>query len=213
MAASGAGYLALLLTTVRSAWIGWLAGVLTLTSFLSLKHQMRLVIIVLVMATLVVPLTTIEPISQTLNARFETFSSLEQDNSAQARQETYKREINRALTSYLGEGMGEGSYDSAFLSMLLNLGWLGTIFYMSGMLLIIFNLFQSSEGSFDPLTSACRGIVISVLVRLPVNNALIGTSAVVLWGLLGMGMAAQKYYQHQRNAQLRQTLQQNSPDS
>ncbi len=62
------------------------------------------------------------------------------------------------------------------------------------------------------LVEAARAIAASVLVRLSVNNSIFGISGVVFWGFLGMGMAANKYYQHQRTANSGQTLQQNSPE-
>lgn len=209
--ASAGGYMSLLLTTVRSAWMGWLAGLLTLISSMKAKSQMRLIITIAMIAVLVVPLTTIEPISQTISGRFNTLSSVEEDHSAQKRKETFQGNIGSALTNFIGDGIGGPGYDSSILLMLLHLGWFGTIPYMVGMLLLIFGLFQSSEGSFDPFTTASRAIVMSILVRTPVNNAVIGPSGVVLWAFLGMGMAAKKYYQHQRTARLSQPMPQNPP--
>jgi hypothetical protein len=208
---SAAGYMSLLLTSVRSAWIGWLAGLLTLMSSLKAKRQMRLIITIAVIAVLVVPLSTIEPISQTLSGRFNSLSNVEEDGSAKARKETFQGFIGSALISFIGDGIGGPGYDSSILIMLLHLGWFGTIPYMVGMLLLIFGLFRNSEGSFDPFTTASRAIVMSILVRTPVNTCVIGVSGVVLWAFLGMGMAAKKYYQHQRTTQLSQSLPQNPP--
>jgi hypothetical protein len=209
--ASVAGYLSLILTMVRSAWVGWFAGLLTLTSSLKPKHQMRLIIIVLVIATLVVPLTTIEPISQSMNKRFATFSNLEEDDSAKGRKEFFIVEIGSALTTFVGKGLGSAGDDSGFLVLFFHLGWVGVIPYMGGMLLLVFSVFQNSAATFDPFTGAVRAIVISVLVRLPVNGSIVGSGGLVTWGFLGMGMAAQKYYQHQRTARLSQSLSQNLP--
>jgi hypothetical protein len=206
LSASLAGYLSLLLTLIRSAWLGWFAGFLTLATSLKTKHQRRLIIIVLVMALLVVPLTTVEPFSEKINQRLTSFSNVEEDNSAQARKETFNILIGQALTNFVGDGIGGGSIDSAFLSLLIYFGWLGTIFYMGGMLMLVFTVFQGSEVSFDPFIGAVRAIVISVLVRLPVNNSILGASGLVLWVFLGMGMAAKKYYKHQRSVQLNQSL-------
>ncbi len=206
LSASVAGYLSLLLTMVRSAWLGWFAGFFTLASSLKAKHQMRLIIIILMMAVIVVPLTTIEPFSEKINERFTSFSNVEKDDSTQARKETFNNQIGRALTNFVGDGIGGGSVDSAFLSLLLYFGWLGTIFYMGGMLMLVFTVFQGSEVSFDPFIGAVRAIVISVLVRLPVNNSILGVSGIVFWSFLGMGMAAKKYYQHQRSVRLNQSL-------
>lgn len=209
LSASVAGYMSLLLTLVRSAWLGWFAGFLTLASSLKAKHQMRLIIIVLVMAVLVVPLTTVEPFSEKINDRLGTFSNVEEDASAQSRKDTFNDLIGSALTNFVGDGIGGGPIDSALLATLIYFGWLGTIFYMGGMLLLVFSVFQGSEVSFDLFTGAARAIIISCLVRVPVNSSIVGLSGIVLWGFLGMAMAAKKYYQHQRTSQLSQSLPQN----
>jgi hypothetical protein len=201
ISASVGGYLSFLLSMGRSAWVGWLGGLLTLTGYLKPKHQMRLMITVLVIALLVVPLTTIEPFSKTINNRLSTFSNLEEDGSAKGRKDSFEYLIGSALTSFVGEGIGGPGYDSSILLPLFHLGWFGTIPYMGGMFLLVFGVFQSSEGSFDVFTGAVRAIVMSALVRLPVNNSIVGSSGIVLWGFLALGMAAQKYYHHQRTAQ------------
>jgi hypothetical protein len=197
---SVAGYLSFLLTVVRAAWLGWLAGLVVLIGSFKPKRQIRLIIFVLIMALLVVPLATIEPFSTTINERFSTFSNIEEDGSAKVRKETFAYLINSALTSFTGEGIGGSFHDNTLLALLFNLGWFGTIFYMGGLLLLVFRLFQSSEGRFDTFTGATRAIVISALVRLPVNSPIVGASGAVLWVFLAMGLMADKYYHHQRVA-------------
>jgi len=211
IAASVPGYLSLLLTMVRAAWLGWFAGLLTLTSSLKAKQQMRLIVIVLVMTVLVVPLATIEPFSQTITTRVTSLSEISDDGSANIRKETFNSRIGYALTNVVGDGIGGGFMDNAFLATLTYFGWIGTLPYLGGMLLLVFSLFTSSEGSFDPFIGVTRAIVMSALVRMPVNGSIGAVSGVVFWGFLGIGMAAQKYYQHQRTTQLSQPLQQNPP--
>ena len=199
LCASGAGYLAFLLSTVRSAWIGWFVGLLTLASSLKAKYQQRLITIVLLIAVLVVPLATMEQFSEKLGGRFTTLSNLEQDRSALVRQETFQNEIGSAITNVVGDGIGTPGMDSALLSTLNSLGWFGTIFYSSGLLLLVFKLFQGYDNESNLFLSTSRAIVVSCLVRIPVNgSAISGVGGMLLWGFLGLAMASQKYYQHQR---------------
>ncbi|PSO51332.1 MAG: glucose-6-phosphate isomerase [Cyanobacteria bacterium QH_6_48_35] len=210
--ASATGYLSFLLALARTAWGGWFVGLLTLATSLKANLQMRLIITILVMVAFVVPLTTIEPFSEPITSRLETLSSIEESNSTQARQETYSKVLGSALTSFLGKGIGGQSYDSAVLAMLFRLGWLGTILYMGGILLLVFSLFRGSESRFDLFAATARAIVVSALVRLPFNAPMVDSSGVILWGFLGIGMAAHKYHQHQRTAGFKQSLPQNPPD-
>jgi hypothetical protein len=197
--ASVVGYVSILLSSVRSAWIGWFAGLITLGSSLKTKNQIRLIVIVVVLGMIVVPLATTGIFSETVNSRLNTFSNLEVDESAQVRKETFNRVIGPALTNFIGDGLGTGSLDSAFLSTLTSLGWPGTICYVGGMLLLISRLFQSSEGDSDFFLGTARAIVMSCLVRIPVNgSAIAGVGGFLLWGFLGLGIASRKYYKHQR---------------
>jgi len=196
--AAVAGYLAFLLTLVRSAWGGWFLGLLTLATSLKANFQIRLLITVVVIALCVIPLTVIEPFSEVINTRLETLSDIENDGSTLARQQTYEQLLGLALTSFIGEGIGGETYDSSALAMLFNIGWLGTIFYMGGMLLLLFCLFQGSESRFDRFAGSTRAIVLAIFAQLPLGAPMLGVSGIMLWGFLGIGLAARKYYQHQK---------------
>jgi len=196
-AASSAGYIAFLLSLVRAAWLGWFVGLLTLSGSLKANLQMRLIITIMVMAVLVVPLTTIEPFSERINERVETLSNLEEDGSAQGRQAIYRRQIGPALTSFIGEGIGSQKNDSAILDFLLHLGWLGTIFYLGGMLQIMFNLFQGSESRSDIFAATSRAIAFSAVIQMLLGPVMLGVNGMILWGFLGIALAAKKYNLYQ----------------
>ncbi len=91
--------------------------------------------------------------------------------------------------------------DSEVLEMILTLGWLGSIPYVGGLLLLLYSLFQGSKSSTsDPLACATRAITFGFLPMLTGSNVIAGISGMVFWGFLGIGMAAIKYHQHQRRA-------------
>lgn len=213
--AAGAGYLSFLLTLVRTLWGAWFVGMLTLLASLKPNLQMRLIVTILIMAICVVPLTTIEPFATVINARVQSLSKLDQDNSAQVRKEIYENGLNRALSNGLGNGIGntfiisDGKLetviiDSGILDMFFTLGWFGTIPYLGGMLLILFNLFQYSEFRFDPFMSAARAISISCFITLPGGSGMLGFSGMIFWSFLAITMAAHKYYWHQRTTRLKE---------
>lgn len=193
------GIVALLLTRVRSAWLGWAAGLLSLVISLKPKLQMRLVLTLLVMTLLVIPLATQEEFGTAISDRLQTLSNLEDDGSGQIRVEKYRALTRLALTSFLGYGIGGSTRDSALLGTLINLGWLGTLFYAGGLLLLIMVLFQGRENRQEPFVAVARAAVVSGLVRLPLNVVTIESNGLFFWGFLGAGLAARKYYLHQRN--------------
>jgi hypothetical protein len=197
LGASVAGYLALLLSTVRSAWIGWFAGLLILGSSLEAKHKKRLIVMALVIAGLVIPLATTGIFSEKITERFDTLSNLSEDGSAQIRQQAFVALIDKALTNFLGDGIGEGWLDSAFFALIFNLGWIGTICYVSGLFVLVLRIFQIPENSSDPFLGNARAIVVSCLLRIPVNGtAISGSGGLLLWGFLALALASHKYHQY-----------------
>lgn len=204
--ASAVGYLALLLSLARSAWLSWFVGIVVLLPSLKPRLQMRLVTTLLVMMLLVLPLATIEPFSTVIASRIQTFGSAGDDISVAERQDGYNRLLSQALGEVKGQGLGYeiedvsiGSNDSGVLTMLLNIGWVGTLPYVGGLLLLIISLLQSREATFDPVVSAARAIAIATFSQLSLNNVMLSSFGMVLWGFIGLAIAARVYYaqQHQ----------------
>jgi hypothetical protein len=193
------GYLSFMLSLVRSAWVGWFLGLIMLFSASKPKLQIRLVLTVLVLIAGVLPLTMMEPFAEVINARVQSLGDVGNDGSAQGRQEIYAEALPRALTSLVGSGLGSGQgFDSAVLDTLINLGWIGTIYYIGGLLLLIYKLFQSSVGNCDSFINTSRGIVTAMLLQLLFGNSLIAPSGMILWGFLGLGVAGCQYHEQQQ---------------
>lgn len=195
--AMGVGYLAFLLTLVRSSWGAWCLGLLILASSMNLKFQVRLIVTALAISILIVPLVTIEPFAGAIQNRFETFSNLEDDGSGEARKAMYSEQLGPALTQVVGKGIGSPGFDSGFINTLLSLGWLGTLFYMGGLFMLLFSLFQGDKQRLDPLINACRAIVFPLFVALLFGSFMVGIPGVLLWGFSGLGLAAIRYHKHQ----------------
>lgn len=207
--ASAAGYVSFLLAQARTNWGGWLLGVILILGSVKARLQMRLVTIILVMMMCVVPLVTIEPISEVVATRMETFSSLEKDNSFRERSESYDRNLNVALSNILGNGLGNiwkvnpktGQIevfviDSGILDTFFTLGWFGAIPYLGGLILLLFTVSKYAEGRFDSFISAARAIGISSCAQLIIGSGMLSVTGMIMWGFLAMAMAGHKYYQN-----------------
>lgn len=195
------GILSLLLTSVRTAWGGFIIALITLLGSLKGGFQIRLIAFILMLALCIVPLSTVEPFSQVIQSRVNSLSNVKDDQSAKDRAELYGRTLDLALSEVIGNGNGTlQPIDSGIIELLLTLGWMGAIPYISGLLLIFYTLFQGSKPKSDPFASAARAIVVGFLPMLAGSNVIVGISGMVFWGFLGLGMAANKHYQHQRIA-------------
>jgi hypothetical protein len=193
------GILSLLLTTVRTAWGGWMVSLVALLGFLKGIVQMRFIAMVLVIAILVVPLSTVEPFAQVIQSRLTTLTNVGDDQSAKSRAGLYALMIDDALKEFIGQGNGTlAPIDSGVLEMIFTLGWFGSIPYVGGLLLLLYSLFQGSKSSTsDAFACATRAITFGFLPMLAGSNVIIGISGMVFWGFLGLGMAANKYHSHQ----------------
>jgi hypothetical protein len=200
------GYLSLMLSLVRTAWGGWLIGILTLAVSFKTKFKIRLIMTLLVMGLCVAPLTTIEPFAGTIQTRLQSFSNLGDDSSALARQEIYESSLKNALTNILGNGIGntfvvtkEGQIvkiviDSGILDMFFTLGWFGGMFYLGGLGMLLYALLQGSDA--DPFMGAARAVSFGILSMLTMNSSMLAADGMILWGFLGIAIAAQRYHQN-----------------
>lgn len=191
--ASIPGYLSFLLAAVRSGWLGWAAGFLVLSTSLKPKQQIRLVILLLVLTVALVPLSYSSLFSEVISDRFDTFSNLEEDSSLTARQGTYANLMGQALTSFVGNGIGDKTYDSTILASLFNLGWIGTSFYVGGLFLLLMKIFTSKYANRDPFINVARAVVMTALVRIPLNVPLLEASGILFWTFLSLALAAEQY--------------------
>ncbi|EDX86197.1 hypothetical protein S7335_3900 [Synechococcus sp. PCC 7335] len=191
------GYLAFLLSMVRSAWGGWLVGVMVLMTSLKSKHQMQLIITILVFGIALFSLASIDSFSA-IGDRLGSFSNLENDGSANTRLATFGLLVGPALTNLVGYGIGDRHYEWGIFTFLFNLGWIGTIFYVGGLIVLIVRLFEGHDSKHDKFVAAARAVVISTLIQLPFGSLMIDSSGFMLWLMLGMGIAAKKYYREQR---------------
>ncbi|MEB3339123.1 MAG: O-antigen ligase domain-containing protein [Leptolyngbyaceae bacterium] len=205
--AAGFGYLSFLLSLVRSAWLGWVVGLLAAITSLKAHLQMRLLITLLVMALGVLPLVTMPPFSETIQSRLQTFTNPQQDQSYSDRTAGYRESLNAAFSQFLGQGFGnteiENNYsigvrDSALLDMFFSLGWFGSIPYFGGLCLLSFALLQCVEAKVDGFINAARAIAFGVLAQFGFGSVMLGVTGMLLWGFAAMAMAGHRYYQQQQ---------------
>lgn len=194
--ASVAGLVALLLTTVRSAWLGFFAGFFALFGFLKPSFQVRLICLVTLIMLCAIPILTSDIFSDDILTdivgRLNTFSNLEDDRSTDVRLNTFNALIGKALVSFVGRGLGRGVQDSTILSTMFEIGWIGVLFYVGGMLLLLIQLFGTSCKA-DSFAVTTRAIIVSALIRIPVNSVFEGVTGILLWASIGLGLAAIKY--------------------
>jgi hypothetical protein len=196
---SAVAYLSFLLSSSRTAWVGWFVSINVLFVTLKPKHQMRFMLLITIAVLAIIPLATTGPFSEMIFSRLDTFSNLSEDGSGSARGETYEALLGKALTSFLGYGMASVPdfghiLDSAILQILFEFGLFGATFYLVGLLLSILPGFKNGEIQADTFFGVSRSFVIGSLFMLPLAPVLSGETAIAIWGFIGLKLAADRWY-------------------
>lgn len=208
--AAGVGYLAFLLSLVRSAWGGWLLGLLSLFVSLKPRLQIRLILSMLVLSLCVVPLTTIEPFASTISKRVQSISNLDEDTSFSDRSRNYEANFAQSSANAIGNGLGgnwdasNGSLgqivrDSGIIDTFLTLGLLGGIPYLTGIILMLSRITSSPQLRVDPFMSAAYAACLGSVLQLIFTTSTIGLPGMLLWSFLGISMAAHNYYKFRKS--------------
>ncbi len=197
------GFLAFFLSNVRSAWVAMVIAFLVSINSLKPKQQIYLIITTLVILSLAVPLLTMEPFAHKIGDRLGTFSNLENDGSATVRIAHFVDTIGETLAEFIGKGIGSQGFDNALLILFLHLGYIGTVFYVGGLFQLYFTLFQRNISRFDSFVGSIRGITIATASLFMLGPIMLELSGIILWGFLGLSLAAEKFYQEQAITLLR----------
>jgi hypothetical protein len=187
-----AGYVSFLLSLVRSGWLGWAAGLCSVLVS-SKRHIVRVLVILGVGSSIVlVSALLYEPIGNAVQARLKTFQSIGNDESANERAEGYLHLAEDALRNPFGFGLTNKDrlngyvLDSTFLRLPLQLGWIGCLFYVAGLASLVHRMFPLPRELDFPVVA--RAIAISVLVRAPFGQVLVGFDGLILWMFLGLAV-------------------------
>lgn len=197
------GYLSFLLSMARSGWVGWFAGLITLMGFIKQQYQIRLIVTLLAITMLVIPVVTMEPFANDITARVQTLGNVEEDNSATGRKEAFQNDFIPALKNPIGEGIGGGARDNTTIAIFYAFGWMGTALYVTGLFQAVSMVFKPAHDIDSAVSSNIRAVMMTALIRLPVNASLFGVSGALLWEFAGLGMAARKYYAYQKDKEER----------
>jgi hypothetical protein len=202
--AAGAGMLSLLLSAVRTGWLGWVGGILFFSSSLKPKQQLRLVLTIVALLACIIPLSTIEPFAGSISTRFSTLGDLQNDNSASVRQNIYKDFFENGIFNLIGDGIGvNDTVDAGVLSLILDLGWVGALPYTGSLILFAITLFKNLGKYPNDLfmRTSCAVLIKSIAFFLA-TRVTSGIHGTIIWSFIGIGLAGQRYWEHQQSLRL-----------
>jgi len=217
--AMGAGATALLLTTVRTAWLAWALGFLIFAWYVPFRSVSRIVLPLISLGVVVGVVTAFTPLGDVIVARFASFGTLNSDFSLHERANLYAAITDRVLNTPLGEGMGgtgpaatmsQGAalqnMDSGLLDIVFSLGWFGGLVYVIGLIALVMFALQVREVRGDYFDLSLRAAALATLSILPSFNPLVGVDGIVFWGFLGLCIARKfwvKNYEEEEDNRVR----------
>ncbi|MGH6920553.1 MAG: O-antigen ligase family protein [Geminicoccaceae bacterium] len=208
--AGGVGYVSLLLSLVRTAWLGWAIGAVLLLVQARGGQRIRLLAVGILVCLLSLPLLLLEPVVQRITDRFESMQQIDGDDSFRARLALYGDFFLTSATNVVGEGIGSANratkladdvdlddyrnIDSGVLEVMFVLGWPGTLLYLGGLLWLLSEALSGPAQRQDLAVKAAAAVVLAILAMTVSYNTLINVGGVVFWTFLGLMLSARVFY-------------------
>jgi hypothetical protein len=210
LAMAAFGFVSLMLSLVRGAWLGLLLAFFYLLFGLGGKKRMQVLGFMVAVAVSVVGGFMSGPIEQVVTERFDSLYDLEGDGSFQQRQSFYADFLSNALDNVVGSGIGPTSYvtklsnygeissgfygDSGVMQVPFVLGWFGTILYCGGTVALIRHAFGAGIPRQDYFYLVSKSIVIMIAAEMIFDNTLINVMGACFWMFLGACLAARQHH-------------------
>lgn len=195
MLGTTAGLVGFALSAVRSAWGGWVVGVLIVLVSLPLRQRARLLGTLLLLAVVAVPLFTVGPIAELLSQRLGTLTNLQEDTSFNDRLALYTRFSSFTSGNVLGQGLGGTGVaaglrnastalqdlDSGVIAVIYTFGLLGTLYYVGGAFFLFGAALRSGLRSRSSADAVYIGIMVGTVSQLAFGNVWGGAPGMILW--------------------------------
>lgn len=199
------GLASFLLSLVRSAWGGWILGLLVFAFELPNRLRLRLLAALVMVGVIAFPILNTGPLAETIGTRFESLRNIRNDMSLNARLALYADFASYAVDNPLGQGMGSTGVatklqstdpnlldlDSGILAILYTMGLLGTTYYGFGMLLLLLIALRTPKEALPE--KVFWSIVIAALSQIVFGNNMVGVAGMTFWFFLGLYLCA---YEH-----------------
>lgn len=190
-----AGFVAFALSAVRSAWGGWVVGLVVVAASLPLRARLRLLGTLVLLTVVVVPVLAAGPIGELLARRLGTFTNLGDDTSFNERLAFYADITELTAGNPLGQGLGSTgvasainnrnaalqNLDSGIIAVVYVFGVLGTLYYVGGAAALFGMVLRTGLRSRNMTEAVYVGITVGTLSQLPLGNMWAGVPGMVLW--------------------------------
>lgn len=192
----------LVLTYVRSAWVALVAGLLVLLLVTRGRAGPQIIAFVVVLAIAGLTLAASGPTMDAFLERVGTFGALDDDVSANARQDTARDLLPELLAAPSGHGLGSAGEanrlggeglripDNGYLSLAYQVGVPGALLVLSGLVLAAWRSARRAwRQPADHAAAALTATFVLFFVLLAAGDVFYGLPGMILWYLTGAALA------------------------
>lgn len=197
------GFIGLLLSRIRTAWLGFVFGLVLQLVTQPVRRLPRNWITLAVMALLSLPVITIPRIREGITDRIASITSGGDDSSVRSRVLVARAGYQLVLDYAEGAGLGAtGSavtargrggirnFENGLLEVFYLFGWPGGLLFFLGMFGIVVQGMRLADARFDPFANAVRSGAAALLASLLISEIFTGAPGTLFWVLIGFGVSA-----------------------
>lgn len=197
------GFIGLLLSRIRTAWLGFVFGLVLQFLTQPARRLPRNWITIAVMALLSLPVITIPRIREGITDRLASITAGNEDASVRSR--VMVARAGYALVLDYAEGAGLGAtgsavtarakggirnFENGLLEVFYLFGWPGGLLFFLGMIGIVLQGMRLADARFDQFANAVRSGAAALLASLLISEIFTGAAGTLFWVLIGFGVSA-----------------------
>jgi len=197
------GFIGLLLSRIRTAWLGFVFGLVLQFVTQPVRRMPRNWITIAVMALLSLPVITIPRIREGITDRLSSITAGNEDSSVRSR--VMVARAGYALVLDYAEGAGLGAtgsavtarakggirnFENGLLEVFYLFGWPGGLLFFLGMFGIVLQGMRLADARFDQFANAVRSGAAALLASLLISEIFTGAAGTLFWVLIGFGVSA-----------------------
>jgi len=197
------GFIGLLLSRIRTAWLGFVFGLVLQFITQPVRRLPRNWITIAFMALLSLPVITIPRIREGITDRLASIIKAGDDSSVRSR--VMVARAGYALVLDYAEGAGLGAtgsavtarrgggirnFENGLLEVFYVFGWPGGLLFFLGVTGIVIQGMRLADARFDQFANAVRSGTAALLASLLISEIFTGAAGTLFWVLIGFGISA-----------------------
>lgn len=198
-------FIGLLLSRIRTAWLGFVIGILLQLITQPVRKLPKNWFTMLLVGSLALPIITLPRFREGIVDRLGSLASLSEDSSVRQRVQVSRAGYELILQYAEGAGLGATgnttaatgrglrTLENGIIEVFYLFGWPGGLLFFLGVGGMIVQSLRLADARFDQFANATRSGAAALLSSLLISEVFTGAGGTFLWVLMGFGVSAHAY--------------------